>query len=64
MYKSPGTGGGVAGGSVGTLASTGASVGWWLLVAGILLVLGTTAVVASCLRNRRIARARDEALPG
>ncbi|MCU1683464.1 MAG: peptidase [Amycolatopsis sp.] len=56
MYKMPGAGVGVAGGGVGTLAYTGADVGWWITVGVLLLVLGITAVVAASRRNRRLAR--------
>jgi hypothetical protein len=56
MYKMPGAGVGVAGGGVGTLAYTGADVGWWITVGVLLLVLGVTVVVASYRRTRRLAR--------
>ncbi|SFQ25365.1 LPXTG-motif cell wall anchor domain-containing protein [Amycolatopsis arida] len=56
MYKLPGAGVGAAGGSVGTLAATGADIGWWLALGALLLVLGTVAVVASYRRSRRLAR--------
>ncbi|MDT8909668.1 LPXTG cell wall anchor domain-containing protein [Amycolatopsis sp. PS_44_ISF1] len=58
MYKMPGTGVGVAGGGVGTLATTGADVGWWLAIGVLLVVLGTVAVIAAHRRNRRLARTR------
>jgi LPXTG-motif cell wall-anchored protein len=58
MYKMPGAGVGVAGGGVGTLAATGADVGWWLVAGLLLVVLGTVAVIAAYRRNRRLARAR------
>jgi hypothetical protein len=56
MYKMPGAGVGVAGGGVGTLAYTGADVGWWITVGVLLLLLGITAVVAATRRTRRLAR--------
>ncbi|WP_432849589.1 LPXTG cell wall anchor domain-containing protein [Amycolatopsis sp. CA-161197] len=56
MYKMPGAGVGVAGGGVGTLAATGADVGWWITVGALLVVLGTVAVIAAYRRNRRLAR--------
>jgi len=56
MYKVPGTGAGVAGSSAGTLAATGANVGWWIAVCVILVVLGTIAVIAAYRRNRRLTR--------
>jgi LPXTG-motif cell wall-anchored protein len=59
MYKMPGAGVGVAGGGVGTLAATGADIGWWFAVGLILLVLGTVVVIASYRRSRRIAQVRD-----
>ncbi len=59
MYKMPGAGVGVAGGGVGTLAATGADVGWWLAVGVALVLLGTIAVIATVRRNRRLSRARD-----
>ncbi|MGW4490207.1 LPXTG cell wall anchor domain-containing protein [Amycolatopsis sp. NPDC004368] len=59
MYKMPGAGVGVAGGGVGTLAYTGADVGWWLTIGGLLVVLGTVAVIAAHRRNRRFARTSD-----
>jgi hypothetical protein len=58
MYKMPGAGVGVAGGSVGSLAFTGADVGWWIVVGVIMLTLGVTAVVASYRRTKRLAQAR------
>ncbi|MFD9895236.1 LPXTG cell wall anchor domain-containing protein [Amycolatopsis sp. NPDC059027] len=58
MYKMPGAGVGVAGGGVGTLAATGADIGWWLTVGVILVVLGIVAVYAAYRRNRRLARSR------
>jgi hypothetical protein len=57
MYKMPGAGVGVAGGGVGTLAYTGADIGWWITVGVLLLVLGITAIVAATRRSRRLARA-------
>jgi LPXTG-motif cell wall-anchored protein len=60
MYKMPGAGVGVAGGSVGTLASTGADIGWWLAVGVLLVVLGAVAVIAAYRRNRRLARTRGQ----
>ncbi|WP_326568153.1 LPXTG cell wall anchor domain-containing protein [Amycolatopsis rhabdoformis] len=59
MYKMPGAGVAVAGGGVGTLASTGADVGWWLTIGGLLVILGTVAVIAAYRRNRRFARTSD-----
>ncbi|GAB3380051.1 LPXTG cell wall anchor domain-containing protein [Amycolatopsis echigonensis] len=56
MYKMPGAGVGVAGGGVGTLAATGADVGWWLAVGLALVILGIVALVAVRRRNRRLAR--------
>jgi LPXTG-motif cell wall-anchored protein len=56
MYKMPGAGVGMAGGGVGTLAYTGADVGWWIAVGVTLLVLGAIAVIASYRRTRRLAR--------
>ncbi|ATY09446.1 peptidase [Amycolatopsis sp. AA4] len=56
MYKMPGAGVGVAGGGVGTLAATGADVGWWLAVGVALVILGIVALVAVRRRNRRFAR--------
>ncbi|MFE0028099.1 LPXTG cell wall anchor domain-containing protein [Amycolatopsis sp. NPDC059021] len=58
MYKMPGAGVGVAGGGVGTLAATGADIGWWLTVGVILVVLGIVAVYAAYRRNRRLARSQ------
>ncbi|MFI5606069.1 LPXTG cell wall anchor domain-containing protein [Amycolatopsis sp. NPDC051903] len=59
MYKMPGAGVDVAGGGVGTLAATGADVGWWLILGALLVVLGIAAVIAARRRNRRLARAED-----
>lgn len=59
MYKMPGAGAGVAGGGVGTLAATGADIGWWLTLGVVLVLLGTVAVIAAYRRNRRLSRARD-----
>ncbi|MBN9745292.1 MULTISPECIES: LPXTG cell wall anchor domain-containing protein [Amycolatopsis] len=56
MYKMPGAGVGVAGGGVGTLAATGADVGWWLAVGVALVILGIVALIAVRRRNRRFAR--------
>ncbi|WP_116206412.1 LPXTG cell wall anchor domain-containing protein [Amycolatopsis circi] len=56
MYKMPGAGVGVAGGGVGTLAATGADVGWWLAVGIALVILGIAALVAVRRRNRRFSR--------
>lgn len=56
MYKMPGAGVGVAGGGVGTLAYTGADVGWWIAIGVTLLVLGAIVVIASYRRSRRLAR--------
>ncbi|WP_020662735.1 LPXTG cell wall anchor domain-containing protein [Amycolatopsis benzoatilytica] len=56
MYKLPGAGVGVAGGGVGTLAATGADVGWWLALGVLLVILGVAALVAVRRRNRRFAR--------
>jgi LPXTG-motif cell wall-anchored protein len=56
MYKMPGAGVGVAGGGVGSLAATGADVGWWIAIGVLMLVLGTAAVIASYRRTRRLAR--------
>jgi LPXTG-motif cell wall-anchored protein len=56
MYKMPGAGVGVAGGGVGTLAYTGADIGWWIAIGVILLVLGAIVVIASYRRSRRLAR--------
>lgn len=59
MYKMPGAGAGVAGGGVGTLAATGADIGWWLAFGVLLVLLGTIALIAAYRRNRRLFRARD-----
>ncbi|GAA1946948.1 LPXTG cell wall anchor domain-containing protein [Amycolatopsis minnesotensis] len=59
MYKLPGAGVGAAGGGVGTLAATGADVGWWIAVGVVLLVLGTAAVIAAHRRTKRLARSRS-----
>ena len=59
MYKMPGAGAGVAGGGVGTLAATGADIGWWLAVGVLLVLLGTGALIAVHRRNRRLSQARD-----
>ncbi|WP_406640634.1 LPXTG cell wall anchor domain-containing protein [Amycolatopsis sp. WGS_07] len=56
MYKMPGAGVGVAGGGVGTLAATGADVGWWLAVGVALVLLGIAALIAVRRRNRRFSR--------
>ncbi|WP_409183440.1 LPXTG cell wall anchor domain-containing protein [Amycolatopsis sp. VS8301801F10] len=56
MYKMPGAGVGVAGGGVGTLAATGADVGWWVAVGVALVLLGIAALIAVRRRNRRFAR--------
>jgi LPXTG-motif cell wall-anchored protein len=56
MYKMPGAGVGVAGGGVGSLAATGADVGWWIAIGVLMLVLGAAAVFASYRRTRRLAR--------
>ncbi|MBB1157818.1 LPXTG cell wall anchor domain-containing protein [Amycolatopsis rubida] len=56
MYKMPGAGVGVAGGGVGTLAATGADVGWWLAVGVALVILGIAALIAVRRRNRRFSR--------
>ncbi|GAA1023086.1 MULTISPECIES: LPXTG cell wall anchor domain-containing protein [Amycolatopsis] len=56
MYKMPGAGVGVAGGGVGTLAATGADVGWWLAVGIALVILGIAALIAVRRRNRRFSR--------
>ncbi|MGW4394688.1 LPXTG cell wall anchor domain-containing protein [Amycolatopsis nivea] len=56
MYKMPGAGVGVAGGGVGTLAATGADIGWWLAVGVALVILGIAALIAVRRRNRRFAR--------
>ena len=56
MYKMPGAGIGVAGGGVGTLAATGADVGWWLAVGIALVLLGIAALIAVRRRNRRFSR--------
>ena len=58
MYKMPGAGVGVAGGGVGTLAATGADIGWWLAVGVLLVLLGTIALIAVHRRNRRLSQAR------
>jgi len=58
MYKMPGAGVGTASGGVGTLAYTGADVGWWIALGVILLVLGITVVVASYRRTKRMAQIR------
>ena len=58
MYKMPGAGVGVAGGSVGSLAFTGADIGWWIAVGVIMLALGIAAIVASYRRTKRLAPAR------
>ncbi|UOZ09719.1 peptidase [Amycolatopsis sp. WQ 127309] len=59
MYRMPGAGVGVAGGGVGTLAVTGADVGWWLAVGVLLVLLGTVALIAVHRRSRRLSRARE-----
>ncbi|WP_033291236.1 LPXTG cell wall anchor domain-containing protein [Amycolatopsis jejuensis] len=56
MYKMPGAGVGVAGGGVGTLAATGADVGWWVTMGVLLVILGIAALIAVHRRNRRFAR--------
>ncbi|WP_216210398.1 peptidase [Amycolatopsis aidingensis] len=56
MYKPPGAGVGTAGGSVGTLATTGADLGWWLAVGITLIALGVIAMVAVHQRNRKLHR--------
>ncbi|MFD2466759.1 LPXTG cell wall anchor domain-containing protein [Amycolatopsis silviterrae] len=56
MYKMPGAGVGVAGGGVGTLAATGADVGWWLALGVALVLLGIAALIAVRRRNRRFSR--------
>jgi LPXTG-motif cell wall-anchored protein len=60
MYKMPGAGVGVAGGGVGTLAATGADIGWWLAVGVLLVLLGTVALIAVHRRNRRLSQAREQ----
>ncbi|RSM50241.1 LPXTG cell wall anchor domain-containing protein [Amycolatopsis balhimycina DSM 5908] len=59
MYRMPGAGVGVAGGGVGTLAATGADLGWWLAVGVLLVLLGTGVLIAVHRRNRRLSQARD-----
>jgi LPXTG-motif cell wall-anchored protein len=56
MYKMPGAGVGLAGGGVGSLAATGADVGWWIAIGVVMLVLGTAAVIASYRRTKRLAQ--------
>jgi LPXTG-motif cell wall-anchored protein len=58
MYKMPGAGIGVAGGGVGSLAATGADVGWWIAIGVLMLVLGAAAVIASYRRTRRLAQTK------
>jgi len=58
MYKVPGTGAVAAGSGAGTLAATGANVGWWIALGATLVVLGTIAVIAAYRRSRRLAQKR------
>ncbi|WP_410622530.1 peptidase [Amycolatopsis sp. cmx-8-4] len=58
MYKMPGAGVGVAGGGVGTLAYTGADVGWWLAIGVFLVLLGASTLVALHHRRRRLGQSR------
>ncbi|MDT7724369.1 MAG: hypothetical protein QOI21_945 [Actinomycetota bacterium] len=58
MYKMPGAGAGVVGGGVGSLAFTGADVGWWIAIGALMLVLGTAAVIASYRRTKRLAKVK------
>ena len=57
MYRIPGAGGAIAGGS---LAFTGASVTGWIVFGSILLAAGAFAMFAGRRRRNRIARLGDE----
>ncbi|NIH80241.1 MULTISPECIES: LPXTG cell wall anchor domain-containing protein [Amycolatopsis] len=58
MYRMPGAGITTAGGTAGTLAYTGADVGWWIALGVILVLAGIAALVAATRRSRRLAGSR------